>query len=106
MRHTRPLCTAIVICIQLISANTQAASYGSGKWNEKNNRIQLNTVCANHDYGSIKSRKCRAELSKHFNKKCKHFKKKYSASSSKNRTKYKNGKTKYCYAARHFKIVE
>ena len=33
-----------------------------------NNRIKLKTGCANHSYGSINSRNCRAKVSKYFDK--------------------------------------
>ena len=99
-------CVAIFICAQVLIPNhAQAASYGSATWDEADSRIELKTVCANHKYGSIKSRECRAKVSKYFHRQCKSYTKKYSAASTKNRTKYKTGKNKFCYAARHFKIV-
>ncbi len=106
MQLKTKLCATTLVCAQLfIPVNLQAASYGSATWNEANNRIQLKTVCANHSYGSINSRNCRAKVSKYFGKQCKSYKKKYSNASTKTRTKYKNGKSKFCYASRHFKIV-
>ena len=107
MQFKRNLCIVVFTLTQLFYlANTHAASYGSATWDESDNRILRKTVCANHEYGSIKYRKCRVEASKHFVQRCKSFKNKYSKASSKNRTKYENGKSKFCYAARHFKIVD
>ncbi len=107
MQFKSKLCATSLVCAQLfLPVNLQAASYGSANWDEANNRIQLKTVCANHDYGSINSRKCRAEVSKYFNQQCKSYKKKYSGASTKIRAKYKTGRSKFCSAARHFRIVE
>lgn len=107
MQFKRNLCGIVFTFIQLFClADTHAASYGSATWDESDNRILRKTVCANHEYGSIKYRECRAEASKRFVQQCKSFKKKYSKASSKNRTRHENGKSKYCYAARHFKIVD
>ena len=107
MQYKTQLCIATFVCAQLIfPGNIEAASYGSATWNEANNRIKLKTVCANHKYGSIKSRECRARVSKHFQRQCTSYKQKYSGASTANRAQYKNSKSKYCYAARHFKIVD
>ncbi len=107
MQFKKSLYVALVIYTQTLPASySHAASYGSATWDEADNQIKLNTVCANHTYGSISSRQCRAKASKYFVKQCKAYKKKYSAASTKNRAKYKNGKSKYCYAARRFKIVD
>ena len=107
MQFKRNLCVALFVCAHALASNySLAASYGSATWDEADNQIELSTVCANHTYGSISSRKCRARVSKYFVKQCKAYKKKYSAASTKNRTKYKNGKSKFCYAARRFKIVD
>lgn len=108
MQFRKSLCVvALVVCTQTLPVSlTHAASYGSATWDEADNKIKLNTVCANHTYGSISSRKCRARVSKYFVKQCKMYEKKYAAASTKNRSKYKNGKSKFCYAARRFKIVD
>ncbi len=107
MEAKKPLCVATFVCVQLISPlHVHAGSYGSATWDEAGNRIKLNTVCGNHDYGSIRSRECRSKVSKHFTRQCKSYTKKYSGASTGNRAKYKNAKNKYCYAARHFKIVD
>lgn len=107
MSTKRKLCMAVFVCTQILySFTAYAASYGDARWDEKDNRIQLQSVCANHKYGSIKSRECRAKVSKHFNRQCEKYTQRYNDSSTGNRTKYKNSKTKYCYAARHFKIVD
>ena len=99
-------CVAIFIINQLLTPfHAQAASYKAATWDESGGRIALKTVCANHKYGSIKSRECRAMVSKHFHRQCKRYAQKYSAASTKNRAKYKTDKSKYCYAARHFRIV-
>ncbi len=107
MQLKTKLCATTLVCVQLfLPANLEAASYGSAAWGEAKNRIQLKTVCVNHSYGSINSRNCRAKVSKYFNKQCKSYTKKYSSAPTKTRAKYKNGKNKFCYAARHFKIIE
>ncbi len=107
MQFKRNLFVVVFTLTQLFYlANTHAASYGSATWDESDDRILRKTVCANHEYGSIKYRECRAEASKYFVRQCKSLNKKYSKASYKNRTKYINGKSKFCYAARHFKIVD
>ena len=107
MQFKTKLCATTLVCVQLLlPVNLEADSYGSATWDEANNRIQLKTVCTNHSYGSINSRNCRAKVSKYFNKQCKSYTKKYSSAPTKTRAKYKNGKSKFCVAARHFKIVE
>lgn len=107
MQFKRTLCIVTIVCTQTLpSSYSHAASYGTAIWDEADNRIILDTVCANHTYGSIASRQCRANVSKYFVRQCKSYTKKYTAASTKNRSKYKNGKNKYCYAARHFKIVD
>ncbi len=106
MQLKRKRCVATFICAQLlVPVYALAASYGSATWDEAGSKLELKTVCANHKYGSIKSRKCRAEVSKYFHRQCESYTKKYGAASTKNRSKYKTGKSKYCYAARHFRIV-
>ena len=107
MQLKRSLCVTTFVCAQLLSPiYAQAGSYGSATWDEAGNRIKLKTVCGNHGYGSISYRECRSKISKHFKYQCKSYTKKYSAASTKNRAKYKGAKSKYCYAARHFKIVD
>lgn len=107
MRIKKSLCVASFVCAQLLSPiNAQAGSYGTATWDEAGNRIKLKTVCGNHGYGSISSRECRSKVSKHFKRQCKSYTKKYSAASTGNRAKYKKAKSKYCYAARHFRIVD
>ena len=90
----------------LLAILPHAASAASKNWDEHDNRIDLDSVCAEHKYGSINSRQCRAATSKQFKQQCKSYTRRYNGASSKNRKRYKNGKEKYCYAARHFKIVD
>ena len=91
------------LCITLNSA--YSAGGGDFSWEEKNGRIDHKTVCASFGYGSIPYRQCRAKAARYFRQHCEDLTKKVDSSSGDTRAGLKQEKKKYCYTARHFKIV-
>ena len=104
--YTRLSIVALLGAQLLLASIPQASGAAPRGWEETKNRIDLDSVCAEHTYGSIDSRNCRSAASRQFKQQCKSFTSRYNGASSKNRKRYKAGKEKYCYAARHFRIVD
>ncbi len=100
-RNSNLLISIVSICVLAQGVATAATV----KWKEDANGVQLNTVCYNHKYGSIVYRQCRADAQKQFKGRCSHFERKLEFASGEQRAILKKGEKKYCYAARHLRIV-
>ena len=93
------LISALTLCAPALS---EAASV---QWKEKGGEIQLKSVCYNHKYGSIVFRQCRADAQKQFKGRCSHFTRQLDHATGTQRADFKKSEHKYCYAARHLRIV-
>jgi len=99
-KYTTFISTLVLsLCLQ------STACAATVKWKEDANGINLNTVCYNHRYGSIRYRQCRADAQKQFKGRCAHFSRQLDYATGTQRAEYKKGEHKYCYAARHLSIV-
>jgi len=80
-----------IILLTMITQNTTAKPKYSTepKWETKNNRIILETVCKDYKKGSLKNRECRGHAANIFKEKC-----------------HKEKIQKYCDAIRKFKIID
>ena len=106
MDYSKLLFSMACACALSIAASTAGAAGGGGfSWDEKNGKIERKTVCANHGYGSIKYRECRARAAKYFKQRCNSLSRQLDSATGSNRSRLKQEKDKICYTARHFKIV-
>ncbi|MES9898620.1 MAG: hypothetical protein ABW148_06320 [Sedimenticola sp.] len=105
---TRRISLNSLFLVFLLASVVSASAAGQKvvlKWKEDDNRIIHDSVCYNHDYGSVPYRRCRTQAKKHFKKRCGYYQKKYRRAKSPYASEFKNQMDKFCHSARQFAPV-
>jgi hypothetical protein len=95
----------LVVLMFVVVVATHASQKQPISWEERDNQILHDSVCYNHDYGSIRYRQCKVQAKRHFKEQCRFYERKYRKTERKYADGYKKKKDKFCRSARLYSPV-
>ncbi|TVO75232.1 hypothetical protein [Sedimenticola selenatireducens] len=100
MKRTQAI-TAIILLLVATASFSGNFKYPI-KWKERDNRILHESVCFNHDYGSIPYRTCRRDAQSYFKDQCRYYRDKASKAKAGYGEQAEKLREKFCYSASQY----